>query len=84
MAPMCNYHQSQGTPLSHDKNSGVIVSNRSLVIQRITVANAGNYHCLASNRHGAGKSNPVNLSVRCERDLDLTLILETDRVNLLL
>ena len=63
--------QFQGTPLSHDKNSGVIVSNRSLVMQRITVANAGNYHCLASNRHGAGKSNPVNLRVRCKSSTDL-------------
>ena len=60
----------KGTPLSHDTNSGVIVSNRSLVMQRITVANAGDYHCLASNRHGAGKSNPVNLRVRCEKSTD--------------
>ncbi len=52
-------------PLKHNVNRGVIVSNHSLVIQKINVNNAGEYTCLASNHHGAGKSNPVHLRVRC-------------------
>jgi hypothetical protein len=56
----------QGVPLEHNVNRGIILSNRSLVIQRITLDNAGEYTCLASNHHGAGKSNPLDLRVRCE------------------
>ena len=60
------------------------MSNQSLVIQRITVTDAGEYHCLASNRHGAGKSNPVNLRVRCKEGLIDQCQMEVARENCLI
>ncbi|CAB4064652.1 unnamed protein product [Lepeophtheirus salmonis] len=51
-------------PLYHNVSDGVILSNFSLVIQRITRSRAGEYKCLASNPHGQGMSNPVSLQVK--------------------
>ena len=47
-------------------NNGVIMANTSLVLQRVNRLNSGQYVCVAINDHGAGKSNAVDLLVKCE------------------
>ena len=58
--------------MRQDLNRGVIVTNRTLVIQRITRRHAGEYVCTAVNPHGAGKSNSLDLRVKCEYFEDLS------------
>ncbi|XP_076030186.1 uncharacterized protein LOC143018581 [Oratosquilla oratoria] len=55
-------HQSR--ELVHNVSSGVIISNQSLVLQRVSRASSGEYHCVASNVEGDGKSNPIHLRVK--------------------
>ncbi len=50
----------------HNVSGGVIVSNQSLVLQRVELRNAGEFVCAADNDHGAGRSNTVDLRVKCE------------------
>ncbi|XP_047501225.1 nephrin-like [Penaeus chinensis] len=50
--------------LHHNVSAGVIISNQSLVLQRVTRAATGNYYCVASNVEGDGKSNPILLRVK--------------------
>ncbi|ROT77314.1 putative nephrin-like isoform X3, partial [Penaeus vannamei] len=50
--------------LHHNVSAGVIISNQSLVLQRVTRAATGNYFCVASNVEGDGKSNPILLRVK--------------------
>ncbi|TRY72296.1 hypothetical protein TCAL_11263 [Tigriopus californicus] len=56
--------QHNGKTLEHNVARGVILSNQSLVIQRISRDDAGEYVCKAENAHGAGKSNPVLLGIK--------------------
>ncbi|KAG6453238.1 hypothetical protein O3G_MSEX008040 [Manduca sexta] len=48
----------------HNAVAGVIVSDQSLVLQRVARADAGDYSCLASNTEGSATSNPVSLQIR--------------------
>nr|XP_045614701.1 nephrin-like [Procambarus clarkii] len=50
--------------LVHNVSEGVIVSNQSLVLQRVTRTQAGRYACLAHNAVGAGLSNTLTLDVK--------------------
>ena len=52
--------------LYHKMDPGIILSNLSLVIQNVRRDHAGTYFCLATNAHGNGSSNPVQLNVQCE------------------
>ena len=63
---MCVSLGSQGSEVSHNQSAGVILSDRSLVLRRITRAAAGSYTCLAANSQGKSGSNAVQLSVQCE------------------
>lgn len=50
--------------------SGVILSTRSLVLQRVARQDAGAYTCRAANARGETSSQPVKLRVQCEYSLD--------------
>ena len=56
----------QGTVLTPDAGRGVIVSNRSLVLQRVARARAGRYACAARNSEGRAQSNLVQLRIKCK------------------
>lgn len=56
----------QGTLVSQNMSSGVIISTHSLVLQRVTRWQSGAYTCLAANPRGETVSEPVILRVRCK------------------
>ena len=53
----------QGQVLQHNISAGVIVSNSSLVLQRVSRTAAGRYTCHAANGEGEGSSQAFNLHV---------------------
>lgn len=57
---------TQGLLLHHNRSGGVILSNQSLVLQKVSRPSAGNYSCRASNAQGEGTSNHVLLDIMCK------------------
>ena len=55
-----------GMEMTHDKRRKVIISNRSLVLQRVTRSAGGVYTCTAHNSEGDGVSNALSLDIRCK------------------
>ncbi|XP_045132092.1 uncharacterized protein LOC123516607 isoform X3 [Portunus trituberculatus] len=53
-----------GEELNHNVSAGLIQSNQSLVLQQVTRRSSGQYTCSATNLHGIGSSNAVQLSVK--------------------
>ncbi|MPC85573.1 hypothetical protein E2C01_080354 [Portunus trituberculatus] len=62
---ICNLSCSQGEEISHNISAGIIQTNQSLALQRLTKTSSGQYTCAASNKHGSSGSNAVQLSVKC-------------------
>lgn len=55
-----------GHQLATNVSAGIIISNQSLVIQRIRIEHRGNYQCIAQNSLGRSLSNKLELSPNCE------------------
>ena len=56
----------QGESLYQNSGSGVIITNQSLVLQRIDRTRSGGYTCQASNLVGRGSSQEIFLDVKCK------------------
>ncbi|XP_043258018.1 hemicentin-1-like [Colletes gigas] len=52
-----------GKELKNNSTAGIVLSDLSLVLQRITRYSAGDYTCLAANSEGKTASNPVTLQI---------------------
>ncbi|GJQ87847.1 hypothetical protein Trydic_g1119, partial [Trypoxylus dichotomus] len=55
-----------GERLHSNTTNGIIVSNQTLVLQRVSRFSSGRYCCEASNSEGATKSIPFHLRVKFE------------------
>lgn len=64
----------EGKPLTNDPVSGVLVTNQSLVMQRVSREHRGNYQCAASNPEGISASNKVFLNVHCNESFFIYFI----------
>lgn len=64
----------EGRDLSTNISAGIIVSNQSLVLQKVDRRSRGRYTCTGTNSEGQGESNQVNLRVRCEFNSSLPLL----------
>lgn len=56
----------QGNVLHHSITQGIIISNQSLVLQRVGRKNSGNYTCVGYNKEGKGDSSVFYLNVMCK------------------
>ncbi|XP_050733792.1 nephrin-like isoform X2 [Eriocheir sinensis] len=53
----------QGAVIHHNVSAGIIVSNQSLVLQKVGRERAGRYFCRATNLHGEGVSTPITITI---------------------
>lgn len=56
----------QGNLISPDHSPGIIVSNQTLVIQKVRRNLAGKFTCHAKNAEGEVGSNEIVLNIKCE------------------
>ena len=55
-----------GKSLSTSQSSGIIVTNQSLVLQKVRRTHRGRYQCQAVNEEGDATSDPIDLKVNCK------------------
>lgn len=65
----------EGTVLFSDPSSGIIISNQSLVLQRVKRQSRGRYWCSAINSEGRGESNEFYLKVLCKYNSNLLRVI---------
>ncbi|XP_067128196.1 protein turtle-like isoform X2 [Centruroides vittatus] len=53
-----------GSELHNDIMAGIVISNQSLVLEKVQRTNRGIYSCSAKNQEGGGHSNDVYLPIR--------------------
>lgn len=53
-------------PLLTSQSSGIIVTNQSLVLQKVRRQHSGRYQCMAFNIEGDSLSDTIDLKVKCK------------------
>ncbi|XP_015924964.1 nephrin [Parasteatoda tepidariorum] len=53
-----------GVPFYGNASTGILISNQSLVLQKVRKDNRGRYKCSAANTEGKGESSELSLEVR--------------------
>lgn len=53
-------------PLHGNLSAGIIISNQSLVLQKVKKQHRGKYQCVALNSEGEGRSEEVRLDIQCK------------------
>ena len=61
--------------LHHDVQNGIILSNRTLVIQNTNRTHSGEYTCEANNGVGTGRSNVINLKIKRKSKIQKNFII---------
>lgn len=61
-----SHSHPQGIPVTQNVSWGVIISTRSLVLQRVGRNHSGMYACSAANDRGETQSSLVSLRVHCK------------------
>ncbi|KAG7156453.1 Nephrin-like 15 [Homarus americanus] len=56
-------YKLNGNVMQHNVSGGVIVSNQTLVLQRVGKDRTGRYFCRATNLHGEGVSTPITVTI---------------------
>lgn len=56
----------QGEEIHQNVTAGIILTDTSLVLQKVTKYASGNYTCMAANVEGKGTSNSVTLAIMCK------------------
>lgn len=56
----------KGKTIHNNPSKGMLVSNQSLVLQKVSRMEAGLYTCVGSNQEGDGESSPLYLDVKCK------------------
>ena len=56
----------QGEAVRQDVTGGVILSNLTLVLQRVSSTIRGDYTCVADNSEGSVTSNSLSLNIKCK------------------
>ncbi|XP_076366981.1 neural cell adhesion molecule 2-like [Tachypleus tridentatus] len=54
----------EGQELQTNTSAGIIISNQSLVLQKVGRSNRGRYSCIATNSEGQGESKSLHLKVQ--------------------
>ena len=59
----------QNESVVQDIDKGVLISGNSLVLQKVTRDQAGDYSCHASNLEGDTTSSLIKIQIRCKNSL---------------